>query len=179
MGKQSSSTSRRIDHVHAMGERAKIWKLLYFVMAAALNPLDLLNGIRSLILSPRQSASRGINLLLVLLTPRLAVRLWSRNSGEQTVQNMESNCLSNWWRLTADFGNGFSRSNLEYMRRFYLTYPNRGREISQTPSGDLNVPFPLLSTSQTMSGKLIEEERRFAQCGNTVYTLLDRLAAHG
>ncbi|MBB5060605.1 hypothetical protein HDF16_005341 [Granulicella aggregans] len=48
-------------------------------------------------------------------------------------------------RLTADFDNGFSRSNLEYMRRFHLTYPNRGREISQT-----------------VSGKSVEEERRAA-----------------
>jgi hypothetical protein len=28
-------------------------------------------------------------------------------------------------RLASEFGNGFSKSNLEYMRRFYLAYPGR------------------------------------------------------
>jgi hypothetical protein len=38
-------------------------------------------------------------------------------------------------RLTSDFGNGFSKSNLEYMRRFYLAYPGRNIQIAQTLSG--------------------------------------------
>jgi DUF1016 N-terminal domain len=110
-------------------------------MAEALNPLDLLNGIRSLILSARQSASRGINLLQVYTNYEIGRRVVEQEQrgadraeyGKQLLKELAE-------RLTADFGNGFSRSNLEYMRRFYLTYPNRGREISQTPSGDLNVP---------------------------------------
>ncbi|MBB5060606.1 hypothetical protein HDF16_005342 [Granulicella aggregans] len=44
-------------------------------MAAALNPLDLLNGIRSLILSGRQSASRGINFLQVYTTYEIGRRI--------------------------------------------------------------------------------------------------------
>ena len=62
-------------------------------------------------------------------------------------------------RLTAEFGAGFSRSNLEYMRRFYLAYPDRRPQISQTLSGISgapDIPAPPNPISQTMSGKLTE-----------------------
>lgn len=39
--------------------------------------------------------------------------------------------------LTAEFGRGFCRSNLEYMRKFYLAYKDRASPISQMPSGKL------------------------------------------
>jgi predicted nuclease of restriction endonuclease-like (RecB) superfamily len=51
-------------------------------------------------------------------------------------------------RLTGEFGNGFSRSNLEYMRRFFLAYPGRVALIFQTASGQ----FPAFPISQTVSG---------------------------
>ena len=58
-------------------------------------------------------------------------------------------------RLTSDFGNGFSKSNIEYMRRFHLAYPGRDIQIAQTLSGR----FPGLekstisSIAQTASGQ--------------------------
>jgi hypothetical protein len=46
--------------------------------------------------------------------------------------------------LKAEFGRGFSRSNLEYMRKFYLTYQSRVPGISQTTSGkSKSTPKPL------------------------------------
>ena len=39
--------------------------------------------------------------------------------------------------LTVEFGRGFSRSNLEYMRKFYLVYQGRFEQIQQTPSAKL------------------------------------------
>jgi len=54
-------------------------------------------------------------------------------------------------RLTQDFGKGFSRSNLEYMRLFYLTYKNQQVTISQTMSGKLGKS---MSIGQTVSGQL-------------------------
>jgi len=51
-------------------------------------------------------------------------------------------------KLIAEFGKGFSRSNLEYMRRFYLAYSSR-RNISQTASGK----FLHGDKSQIESGK--------------------------
>jgi hypothetical protein len=37
--------------------------------------------------------------------------------------------------LTAEFGRGFSRANLEYMGKFHLLWRDRVGEISQKPSG--------------------------------------------
>ena len=54
-------------------------------------------------------------------------------------------------RLTAEFGRGFSRSNLEYMRKFFLTYRNRLPEKSQMPSGKLRSKPQ--KKSQTPSGE--------------------------
>jgi len=65
-------------------------------------------------------------------------------------------------KLSAEFGNGFSRTNLEYMRRFYLAYPDRLPAISQTLSGISGTRSALKSgqkklgrgdNSQTLSGK--------------------------
>jgi predicted nuclease of restriction endonuclease-like (RecB) superfamily len=142
-------------------------------MAEALNSLDLLTGIRSLILSARQSASRGVNLLQVYTNYEIGRRIVEQEQrgadraeyGKQLLKELAEH-------LTADFGGGFSRSNLEYMRRFYLTYPNRGREISQTLSGELSVSFSPLSKSQTGSGKSIEDGRRFALSGSHYVFLL-------
>ena len=55
-------------------------------------------------------------------------------------------------RLTAEFGRGFSRSNLEYMRKFFLTYRERLPEKSQMPSGKLQTKPH--EKSQMPSGEL-------------------------
>lgn len=51
--------------------------------------------------------------------------------------------LSN--ELTSEFGRGYSKTNLEYMRKFYLVQSKRLGEKTQTVSGEL--------TSSSMSGK--------------------------
>ena len=51
-------------------------------------------------------------------------------------------------RLTEEFGRGFSRSNLEYMRKFFLEWQKHA-PISQTASGQ----SALTEISQTQSGK--------------------------
>ncbi len=38
-------------------------------------------------------------------------------------------------RLASELGRGFSKSNLEYMRRFYLEYRDRVKQIAQMSSG--------------------------------------------
>lgn len=43
-------------------------------------------------------------------------------------------------RLTQEFGKGFSRSNLEYMRKFFLLWRDRVASISQQPAGKLPLP---------------------------------------
>lgn len=53
--------------------------------------------------------------------------------------------------LTQEYGRGFSRSNLEYMRKFFLAYRDRVTEIPQSASGEWVVPL----ISQKPSGKSI------------------------
>ena len=53
--------------------------------------------------------------------------------------------------LSRRFGRGFSRQNLQQMRRFYLSF--RADQICQTPSGDSDDPSPE-RIRQTPSGKL-------------------------
>lgn len=67
--------------------------------------------------------------------------------------------------LTKKFGRGFSRTNLEYMRMFYLTYsksetlsrksekPVQTDTIPQTPSGKSQKPAQLAGIPQTLSGE--------------------------
>jgi predicted nuclease of restriction endonuclease-like (RecB) superfamily len=43
-------------------------------------------------------------------------------------------------KLVHEFGNGFSKRNLEYMRRFYLEYQDRRPQIAQTPSAQSLIP---------------------------------------
>lgn len=54
-------------------------------------------------------------------------------------------------KLTQDFGKGFSRFNLENMRKFYLTYKNQHVTISKTLSRKLNKDNPI---PQTLSAEL-------------------------
>ena len=83
-------------------------------------------------------------------------------------------------RLTEEFGRGFSRSNLEYMRKFFLEWQNQVHQISQTASGILlNTPiFQTLSEksvgseiSQTLSGKLAPSSIRQTASGKSPFTL--------
>ena len=62
-------------------------------------------------------------------------------------------------RLTEEFGRGFSKANLEYMRRFYLEWQSRVPALAQTSSGQLmpneigQKPSDKLEIAQTASGQ--------------------------
>lgn len=67
-------------------------------------------------------------------------------------------------RLTSEFGNGFSKSNLEYMRRFYLAYPNRTSQIAQTLSGQsvtssADLPLPSVGPIIAIGSPLARKSR--------------------
>ena len=51
-------------------------------------------------------------------------------------------------RLTEEFGKGFSRSNLEYMRKFFLLWQDRVSQISQHPTG--NSPLPRIQQTPSV-----------------------------
>ncbi|WFN38006.1 PDDEXK nuclease domain-containing protein [Methanomicrobium antiquum] len=57
--------------------------------------------------------------------------------------------------LTEEFGRGFSKSNLEYMRRFFIDYKNEFAGISQTLSGESVYSKSPTAIAQTLSGQFI------------------------
>ncbi|MBP1765579.1 MAG: hypothetical protein H6Q65_2637 [Firmicutes bacterium] len=96
----------------------------------------LLEEIRGLITTARSMAARNINLLQVRMNFEIGRRIVEEEQkgtaraayGKQLLVELSA-------QLTAEFGRGFSRSNLEYMRKFYLVYQSRAEDISQSASG--------------------------------------------
>jgi predicted nuclease of restriction endonuclease-like (RecB) superfamily len=124
---------------------------------AELDETKLYNGIRQLILSARGSAARGLSLLQVHTNYEIGRHIVEEEQGgadraaygKEVMRELAA-------RLATEFGNGFSKSNLEYMRRFYLAYPGRGVQIAQTLSGQFGWPERRGTSeiAQTPSGQL-------------------------
>ncbi|MEW6364075.1 MAG: PDDEXK nuclease domain-containing protein [Acidobacteriota bacterium] len=96
----------------------------------------LLADIRNLILSARRAAVRSVDILQVLTCFEIGRRIVEHEQqglvraeyGQHILRELAE-------RLIAEFGKGFSKSNLEYMRRFYSMYRSRSTSIPQTLSG--------------------------------------------
>ncbi len=100
-------------------------------------PVDsLLADIRGLILAARRAAVRSVDTLQVLTSFEIGRRIVEHTQrgsaraeyGKQVLRELAE-------RLTAEFGRGFSRANLQNMRSFFLLYRDRLPQIRQTPSG--------------------------------------------
>jgi len=111
----------------------------------------LIDEVRTLIASARRAAASTVNTLQVLTNFEIGRRIVEHEQkgekrakyGAELLQELSA-------RLTEEFGKGFSKANLEYMRRFYLEWRNRVPPIAQTVSGQLT-PHEI---SQTLSGEL-------------------------
>ena len=119
--------------------------------------------VRELVQAARRSAVSVVNTLQVLTNFEIGRRIveheqkGAKRAGYGTALLIE---LSE--RLTEEFGKGFSRTNLEYMRKFFLTWQDRVPMISQTVSGKLvkaricqtaSGEFEASAICQTASGK--------------------------
>ena len=110
---------------------------------------SLFADIRELILASRRAVVRSVDTIQVLTSFEIGRRIVEQEQhgtsraayGKFVVEELAK-------RLTAEFGKGFSKSNLEYMRRFYTMYRDRYPSIAQTPSGQLTSQ----GKSQTASG---------------------------
>lgn len=114
---------------------------------ASLTPL--LTEVRQLIQSARRSISTIVDTFQVMTNFEIGRRIveHEQKGAKRAAYGTELlNELSG--RLTEEFGRGFSRSNLEYMRKFFLEWQKR-LPISQQPTGKL-VP---LEIRQQLSGK--------------------------
>ncbi|WP_089727285.1 PDDEXK nuclease domain-containing protein [Candidatus Thiosymbion oneisti] len=126
---------------------------------------DLLKNIRELILSARTAVVHSVDLIQVLTNFEIGRRIVEHEQqGSKRAEYGKALLKALSAELTAEFGRGFSRSNLEYMRRFYLTYQDRTLRIAQAqsaifpPDGKSQMPsgkFPGTSKSQIPSGKLV------------------------
>jgi predicted nuclease of restriction endonuclease-like (RecB) superfamily len=133
------------------GARRDFAGLSEIAMRPSRNSTPLYESIRSLVLSARQSAARGVNLLQVYTNYEIGRRIVEQEQkGAERAQYGKELLNELAARLTGEFGNGFSVSSLRYMRQFYLAYPERIAPIRQTLSGE----FPSFPIHQTLSGEL-------------------------
>lgn len=105
-------------------------------MSRGLGPLP--EQARTLVQAARRTAAANINRLQVLTNFQIGRLIVDHEQqgqdraayGEETLVHLSAS-------LTAEFGRGFSRANLEYMRKFYLLWQDHADQISQKPSGKL------------------------------------------
>lgn len=121
----------------------------------------LLVSIRELILSARRVAARSVDILQVLTSFEIGRRIVEHEQQGEARAEYGKQVLSDLAeRLTAEFGRGFSRSNLQNMRNFFLLYQDRLPHICQMPSGKLHdvqskaLKEPSLQIAQTPSAQL-------------------------
>ena len=121
----------------------------------------LLERVRELVRAARKSAGTAINSLQVITSYEIGrIIIEHEQQGVRRAGYGKSVLKTLSERLTAEFGRGFSKSNLEYMRRFYMEYCNRVAQIAQMPSGQSQTPLPrsapehLFNISQTPSAQL-------------------------
>lgn len=114
---------------------------------------DIFEDIRHLITTARSMVARNVNILQVLTNFEIGRRIVEEEQkgsvrakyGTQIITELSK-------RLTTEFGRGFSRSNLEYMRKFYQMYQSRVSGISQTASGK-SEPYQNLQAINEKGGK--------------------------
>lgn len=95
----------------------------------------LLADIRDLILTARRAAVRSIDTLQVLTCFEIGRRIVEHEQrGSVRAEYGKQILVELAERLVAEFGKGFSKTNLEYMRRFYSIYRERSLLIPQTLS---------------------------------------------
>ncbi len=142
---------------------------------------SLFHQVRELILSARKTASRGVDALQALTNFEIGRRIVKHDQngaeraeyGKETLKELSK-------RLTREFGRGFSRTNLAYMRKFFLIYRDRLPEKSRTPSGKLGTAeksqmasgkLGTAEKSQTTSGKLEAVEKSRAEIDTSNLTM--------
>ena len=122
-------------------------------MSKLTRPVPLYEDIRALVLSARQTIARGVDLLQVHTNYEIGRRIVEGEQEGKRRAEYGKDLLSYLSaQLTKEFDNGFSTTNLKYMREFYLAYPGRLPQIRQTLSGEF-ASIPSAPIRQTLSDK--------------------------
>lgn len=125
----------------------------------------LIAEVRSLIQSARRNAASVVNTLQVMTNFEIGRRIVEHEQGGAERAEYGKALLKGLAAsLTAEFGRGFSKRNLEYMRKFYLAYQDR--LIAQMPSAQL----PAADNSQMPSGKLAPPQKSQTASGELADT---------
>ncbi len=134
----------------------------------------LYQSISALINASRQSVSRGIDLIQVRMNFEIGRHIVKHEQQGETRADYAKTLVKNIAeRLSEQFGRGFSKTNLEYMRRFYLLYQARAPflSIAQTQTGQLkSKSSEIAAIAQSQTGQsdknhknqLLEEEFRLS-----------------
>ena len=112
--------------------------------------VTLYERIRELVVAARQTAARGVDLVQVHTNFEIGHHIVEHEQqgetragyGKEVVQNLAE-------RLTVEFGQGFSLSNLKLMRQFFVQFRDRADQIGLTASGQFKE-----TKSPTVSGQL-------------------------
>lgn len=111
----------------------------------------LVTELRGLIQSARHAVATTVNTLQVMTNFEIGRRIVEHEQkGAERAEYGDLLMRTLAEQLTAEFGRGFSKRNLDYMRRFYLDYADRLPRIVQKPSAQLSDP----AICQKPSGKL-------------------------
>lgn len=128
------------------------------VKADGLTPL--IAEVRQLIQSARRGVASVVDTFQVMTNFEIGRRIVEHEQkGEKRAAYGTELLKELSVRLTEEFGRGFSRSNLEYMRKFFLLWQDRVPRISQQPIGKLRppriqqTPSVELAISQQPAGK--------------------------
>lgn len=108
----------------------------------------LVNEISVLLQKGREQAAKAVNTLLVQTYWLIGRHIVEFEQGDKEKAEYGSNLLDQLSKdLTQRYGRGFSRSNLSYMRRFYIYFPKiqttsiqSETRIRETPSHELQAP---------------------------------------
>ncbi|MBM9538671.1 PDDEXK nuclease domain-containing protein [Desulfobulbus alkaliphilus] len=115
----------------------------------------LIHQIRDLIQSARRAVVHSVDLIQVLTNFEIGRSIVEHEQGGEERAEYGKGLLKELSAaLKAEFGRGFSRANLQNMRKFYLTYVDRLPEKCQMPSGIFTLP----QKSQTPSGESASQE---------------------
>ena len=117
--------------------------------------LPLVKEIRDLVQSARQTAAQNVNTLQVVTNFEIGRRIVEyEQRGSKRAAYGKQTLIELSIQLNKEFGRGFSATNLEYMRRFYLDYHETVPQIPQTVSGKLPAKTPTETPiGQTLSAQ--------------------------
>lgn len=95
----------------------------------------LFTRIRDLVLASRQTVARGVDIIQVQTNFEIGRHIFEHEQHGKTRASYGAEVVKHLCeKLSIEFGRGFSKSNLEYMRRFFVTYRER-TPIAQSNTG--------------------------------------------